>query len=151
MANVKFFFASQQSRSKESRQEAKETGVVGEQIAARWLIEQGYTIIDKNYRYGHNEIDIVAMEGGELVIVEVKTRTNTAFGSPEEAVNLEKRKILMRLANRYVRHHHWQGNTRFDIVAITMKEGEPQIKLIKNAFNILNYRASDGPFRVKVK
>lgn len=146
MMNLKFQWAKPDKRSTESRQGAKETGVQGEQMAARWLEGQGYTVIEKNYRYGHHEIDLVATEGSDLVIVEVKTRTDTSFGNPEEAVDLKKRKILVNLANRYVKHHHWQGDTRFDIVAITIHDNQPVFKLIKNAFNIFSYRSADTPF-----
>ena len=95
--------------------------------------------MDKNCRYGRNEIDLVAMEGGDMVIVEVKTRSTTEFGLPEEAVDHKKRAILINLANRYVRDHRWHGNTRFDVVAITLHDGQPDFRLIKNAFNVFSY------------
>lgn len=127
-------------RSKESRQKAKLLGKEGERIAAKWLAEQGYIIIENNYQPKKHEIDLVAFEGGDLVIIEVKTRSNTDFGTPEEAVDHRKRQFLIRMANQYVKSHNWQGNTRFDVVGIVMQEGQqPQITLTKNAFNVMCY------------
>lgn len=127
-------------RSKESRQKAKSLGREGELIAARWLSEHGYTLIDNNYQPRKHELDLVAFEGGDLVIIEVKTRSNTDFGTPEEAVDHRKRQFLIRMADKFVRDRNWQGHTRFDVVGIVMQDGQqPQITLIKNAFNVMCY------------
>lgn len=139
MAYVKFFRPYINRLTQESRQEAKELGVLGEQLAAQWLVEHGYIIVERNYRRGKHEVDIIAIESDELVIVEVKTRSSDTFSLPEASVNHQKRITLIRMANQYIRSHHWTGNARFDIVSIVMRNGQPDIKLIKNAFNIMCY------------
>ena len=139
MANVKFFRTNATPRTLESRQEAKGLGAVGEQLATCWLVDHGYAILEKNYRRGNHELDIIAMDGGELVVVEVKTRSDTLFGAPEDAVDHRKRQILVRMANQYIRSHRWQGTTRFDILSIVTRDGQPDIHHIKDAFNVMNY------------
>ena len=138
MANVKFFYA-QKKRSLESRQEAKEFGATGEQIAARYLVDQGYVILEHNYYNRHKEVDIIALDQGELVFVEVKTRSTDYFMQPEEAVNHQKRQNLIRVANQYIRYHKRTEPARFDIIAIVKNDKETHIKHIKNAFNVFNY------------
>lgn len=139
MAYVKVLRSVLNHRSLESRQKAKELGVEGERIANQWLTEHGYTIIENNYQPKKHEIDLVAIEGGDLVIIEVKTRSETSFGRPEDAVDHRKRQYLIRMANQYVRSHHWLGNTRFDVVSIVMHDGQHEINVIKNAFNVMSY------------
>lgn len=139
MAYVKVLRSTSSARSLESRQNAKKLGVEGERIAKQWLAEHGYTIIENNYQPQRHEIDIVAIEGGDLVIIEVKTRNESCLGSPEDAVDHRKRQFLIRMADQYVRSHNWQGNTRFDVVGIVMHNGQPEIHLTKNAFNVMCY------------
>lgn len=139
MAYVRVLRSVPNHRSLESRQKAKELGVLGEQIARKWLAEHGYSIIENNYQPRKHEIDLVAFEGGDLVIIEVKTRSDTSFGRPEDAVDHRKRQYLIRMANQFVRSHHWEGNTRFDVVSIVMQNGQPDIQVIKNAFNVMCY------------
>src|SRR3990167_2286028 len=74
-----------------------ETGRIGEAFAAQYLGDEGYGIIEQNYRTRFGEIDIVAREGGELVFIEVKTRTGEQFGLPEEAVDQRKQRKLIRM------------------------------------------------------
>ena len=106
MAYVKFRFAPAKERSVESRQESKEFGVTGEQMAARYLEDQGYVILDRNYRKGHKEVDIIALDHGELVVIEVKTRTNEDLFAAEQAVDHRKRQNIIRVANNYMRRYH---------------------------------------------
>lgn len=123
----------------ESRQEAKEFGVVGEQMATRYLEDQGYVILDRNYRRGHKEVDIIALDHGELAVVEVKTRTTDTFLAPEQAVDHRKRQNIIRVANDYVRRNHRTEPVRFDIIAIVGSGADAEIRHTKNAFNIMNY------------
>lgn len=139
MALLKFKFAAPKERSVESRQEAKEFGVVGEQMATRYLEDQGYVILDRNYRRGHKEVDIIALDHGELAVVEVKTRTTDTFLAPEQAVDHRKRQNIIRVANDYVRRNHRTEPVRFDIIAIVGSGADAEIRHTKNAFNIMNY------------
>ena len=67
-----------------------EFGIEGEDKAANYLIREGYTILDRNWRSGHKELDIVAEKDGTLVVAEVKTRTSSKYGNPEDAVTPRK-------------------------------------------------------------
>lgn len=139
MAYVKFRFAPAKERSVESRQEAKELGETGEQMAARYLEDQGYVILDRNYRKGHKEVDIIALDHGELAVIEVKTRTSEGVFAAEQAVDHRKRQNIIRVANNYVRRYHRTEPLRFDIIAIVGSGATAEIRHTKNAFNVFNY------------
>ena len=139
MAYVKFRFAPPKERSVESRQEAKELGETGEQMAARYLEDQGYVILDRNYRRGHKEVDIIALDHGELAVIEVKTRTNEDYFAAEQAVDHRKRQNIIRVANNYMRRYHRTEPLRFDIIAIVGSGATAEIRHTKNAFNVFNY------------
>lgn len=139
MAIVKFRFAPQKERSVESRQEAKELGETGEQMAARYLEEQGCVILERHYRKDHKEVDIIALDHGELAVIEVKTRTNEDYFTAEQAVDHHKRQNIIRVANNYVRRHRRTEPLRFDIIAIVGSGATAEIRHTKNAFNVLNY------------
>lgn len=94
-------------------------GARGEELAARWYVERGYEIVDRNWRCRHGEIDIVAVRGRVLVVCEVKTRTSDAFGSPAEAVTPDKRRRLRRVAMAWLDGHDARGRVlRFDVAAV---------------------------------
>ncbi|GAB3507154.1 YraN family protein [Spirosoma knui] len=111
-----------------------ETGKQGEDHAVRYLQDNGYEIVARNYRHQHAEIDLIAKKGKLLVFVEVKTRTNLSFGNPEEFVSYTKAKLVMRAAEHYVFAHNWLFDLRFDIIAITMRNNEFRVKHIEDAF-----------------
>jgi putative endonuclease len=114
----------------------KASGRRGEDLAHRFLRKQGYIIVARNYRLssGDAEADLIARDGEDLVIVEVKTRATDEFGPPEQAVNPEKRRHLMRVAREYARKTDtpWE-QVRFDIVSIVLRQ-PPEIILLKAAF-----------------
>lgn len=139
MALVKFQFARNDNRTPEQRHEALEFGKMGEQMAARYLEDQGYTILEHNYRRGRLEIDLIALDRDELVVVEVKTRAYDTILQPEDAVGHKKRLAMIRLANEYVKSHGRTENVRLDVVAIVKNDHGADIKHIKNAFNIMNF------------
>ncbi|HHW92182.1 MAG TPA: YraN family protein [Firmicutes bacterium] len=114
----------------------KEIGQLGEEMALRYLRRQGYRILERNFRCRLGEIDLIAREKEELVFIEVKTRTSTRFGLPQEAVNWEKQRRLSRLAQFYLVSRGLAGiNCRFDVVAILLTDGgKPRIEIIKDAF-----------------
>jgi len=139
MAYAKFRFAPAKERSVESRQEAKEFGETGEQMAARYLEEQGYVILDRNYRRGHKEVDIIALDYGELAVIEVKTRSSEDYFTAEQAVDHRKRQNIIRVANNFVRRYHRTEPLRFDIIANVGSGATAEIRHTKDAFNVLNY------------
>jgi putative endonuclease len=110
-------------------------GNVGEDIAARFLANQGFEIIERNYRYERSEVDIVARDSNVLVFVEVKARRSRKFGEPEDAVTERKRKRLLKVAEGYLYEHKIENvECRFDVLSIFFHGGETDIKHIKNAF-----------------
>ena len=116
-------------------------GAVGEKIAADYLEDNGFTILDKNFRSGRfGEIDIIAAEREYLCFVEVKTRTSSLYGTPIEAVGYEKRKKIKALAWIYIKQKNLgEKNIRFDIVEVTGRRLNEEfvtdyINLVRSAF-----------------
>lgn len=111
-------------------------GKRGEELAAAFLLGEGYTILDRNWRCPQGEIDIVAFDGVDTVFVEVKTRSSVAFGHPLEAITVQKLARLRRLAAAWCDDH--QGNhdrIRIDAIAvIAARAAEPQIEHLKRVF-----------------
>lgn len=115
--------------------EHNELGRFGEQLARDFLIAKDYQILEQNWVCGHKEIDLIAMDGKELVIVEVKTRRVTFLVEPEETVDKYKQRFLIWAANAYVERNNLDVDVRFDIVAIVIdKNNEHRIEHIENAF-----------------
>lgn len=111
------------------------TSKKGEDLAVKSLKKAGYKVLVRNYRNPLGEIDIVAKEEDVIVFVEVKTRKVTKFGLAKEAVNLQKQKKLIRLAQAYLKQHRLtEEKARFDVVAIQLDSN--RIEIIKNAFSI---------------
>ena len=137
MALLKFHTQRTNKRTPEERRETLEFGKTGEQMTARYLTDKGYVILEHNYRRGHLEIDLIALDGDELVIVEVKSRAYDTILQPEEAVDHKKRLALIRLANEYVKSHDRKENVRFDIVSIVSNANGTEIKHLKNAYNVM--------------
>ena len=105
-----------------------ELGKWGEDIAVAFLEEKGYRILERDWKSGHHDLDIVALDGHTLVIVEVKTRRNRLFGDPEEAIDYKKRRSLASAINHYVKLHSCSCDIRFDIISVVGMIGtEPQI------------------------
>ncbi len=91
----------------------------GENKAAEYLVAQGYTILERNLRTAHGELDLVARKNDLLVFVEVKARSSHAFSYPEEAVTPNKQLHMMSAAEEYLRAHPESGETwQFDVIAI---------------------------------
>ena len=110
----------------------------GEQIAADFLVEKGFEIIERNYRYSHGEIDIIALDpkDGFTVFVEVKTRQNLYFGEPEYAITKRKQQQVKKVAELYLYDKEIeQIDCRFDVVAILLEDVDnPVINYYENAF-----------------
>ena len=112
-----------------------ELGKWGEDLEARMLEDKGYRIIARDWRDGHKDLDIVAIDDGWLVVVEVKTRRNDVLLSPEQAVDRRKIKNITLAANRFVKSNLIDLPIRFDIIAITGTDGEHyKVDHIEDAF-----------------
>ena len=94
-------------------------GKAGEKAAAQFLAGRGYEVVGAGFAARRGEIDLICRRGSELVIVEVKTRSNDAFGTPAEAVGPGKRRALMAAAAEYRALAGWRGPIRFAIVGLT--------------------------------
>lgn len=111
-----------------------EKGTAGEEIAVAHLLKQGYTILARNWRDRHLEIDIVAGTANLLVIVEVKLRASNAFGTPEEFVTKSKQKKLIKAADVYIKENNLDSETRFDVISIIQNSQEFNVEHITGAF-----------------
>lgn len=111
-----------------------EFGRLGEELAVRYLMGKGYKILERNWRTIHKEIDILAKDGKDLVVVEVKTRKTDEYGDPDIAVTKQKQRLLISAANSYISQHNLNVETRFDIISIVFKADEPVIEHIEDAF-----------------
>ena len=120
----------------------RENGQWGESIAREFLQQQGMEILATNWRFRNAEIDIIAREDGILVFVEVKMRTYTEFGKPEEMVRRRKRRLMIDAAMAYMRSIQYEWEIRFDVLSIVGGPGgSPRVKLFRDAFFPgLNYR-----------
>jgi putative endonuclease len=113
-----------------------DTGNWGEAQAAAFLVQNGFEIIEKNYRHRHAEIDLIVKKGKMLIFVEVKTRSGIQFGMPEEFVNATKAGLVMRAAENYIYDKDWHFDVRFDIVSILIfTNGKTEIRHIEDAFS----------------
>jgi putative endonuclease len=97
-------------------------GKNGEEQTTQWLISNGYTILERNYRAGRSEIDIIAMLENTMVFIEVKKRKNAYFGYPEDFVSDAQIERIHAAAEAYMIEKMWQGKVRFDIIALVRNE-----------------------------
>jgi putative endonuclease len=116
----------------------KKSGDEGEEIAAEYIVEKGYEIIDRNYRYGKGEIDIIAKdpETGETVFIEVKSKKNLEFGDPVYSVTKNKIKQIKRMAELYLYDKEIDEiDCRFDVITVLLRgKQKPIIEHYINAF-----------------
>jgi putative endonuclease len=119
-----------------ARATTTETGKEGEDIAVRYLEEKQWTVIDRNYRFMKAEADIVAYDGKQIIVVEVKTRRGTGFGEPEEAVTEQKKKQLYKATQAWLYERKMEGApVRFDVIAVILKNNaDPVIRHHEGAF-----------------
>lgn len=112
---------------------AAQTGARGEDAAAALLSRMGWTILARNWRSGHLELDIVAKERDVLVFVEVKTRAKDGMQAPHEALNAVKKERLVRAARAWLAEQNaWDTPCRFDLVCVTTSAGSCRTELIRN-------------------
>jgi len=112
-------------------------GEKSENLAAWYLKQNGYKIIEQNYRNRMGEIDIIAQDRKTIVFVEVKSRRSVRYGSPKFAVTPKKQRTISRVALYYLKTtQQTDAKARFDVVAIISNRDEPQIEIVKNAFDL---------------
>jgi len=109
-------------------------GKEAEMLAGEMLEQKGFRILERNFRYKHCEIDLIALKENWLVFIEVKMRSSSNFGHPEIFVNRSKRSHVRFASKHYIFSRNWNGNIRFDVVAITKKLSGHEIIHIEDAF-----------------
>ena len=104
-------------------------GQIGEELAAKIMRKKGFRVVDTNWKFGHLEMDVIAISRKEIAFVEVKTRTSTFGGKrPEEFVDELKRRRMAAAANAYIKFHKIELTPRFDIIGITMDATTHEVK-----------------------
>lgn len=111
-----------------------ELGKKGEQLAVDFLLTKGYTIIERNYRFDKAEVDIIAQKNETLAIIEVKTRSTSDFGNPQDFVKPKQIQRLVKAVDEYVNTHDLDVEVRFDIIAIKKEDRQFNIEHLENAF-----------------
>jgi putative endonuclease len=111
-----------------------ELGNRGEALAEDCLVENGYQILERNWRFSRAEVDIIAKDGEVLVFVEVKTRSSDIFGKPEESVSPKKEALIKDAAAVYMEQINHQWEIRFDIISILIKGDGHSMEHFKDAF-----------------
>jgi putative endonuclease len=119
-----------------SKSNKRDIGKEGEDLAAEYISKKGYEILERNYHYGHGEIDIIAKKNGVLVFIEVKSRINLEYGEPEYAINKKKIQQIKKMAELYLFDKEKEEvDCRFDVIAILLEpKSSPQITHYENAF-----------------
>lgn len=113
-----------------------EIGRLAENAACHYLIKNGYLLLEKNWRWKKAEIDIIAKDGDELVLLEVKGRSTMKYGNPELAISEKKRMLMMDAATRYMEmiNHEWA--VRFDVISIIVQNNQVvQIDHFEDSFS----------------
>src|SRR4051794_38606319 len=112
-------------------------GELGERIAERWLRRQGWRVVQRRFRNGHRDIDLVVERNGTVAFVEVKARQGTSFGDPVEAVNWSKQRELARSAAIWIdRHGRPEDAYRFDVIGVLVEGERVRIRHVPNAFSV---------------
>ena len=112
----------------------REIGEWAERLAQQHLQKLGYDILDTNWHFGHLELDIVAQDGNELVIVEVKSRNGIRYEHPSEAVTNAKIKRIVEAADAYILEKDIDRETRFDVITVIFFEQKHELENFKDAF-----------------
>lgn len=111
-----------------------ELGKEGEEMAAAFLLKNGYHILERNYHFQKAEVDILAQKGEILAAVEVKTRSTPDFGDPQEFVKKKQIRLLVRAVDHFVNDRNLDVEVRFDIIAIIRNKAGTRIEHLENAF-----------------
>ncbi|MCK0130491.1 YraN family protein [Flavobacteriaceae bacterium F08102] len=109
-------------------------GERGETLAYEYLLKNGYTVLERNYRYLKAEVDLIAIKGGILAVVEVKTRSNRNFGLPQDFVSKKKIKLMVMAIDHYIQERELDVDVRFDIIAIVIDKNTVSLAHLEDAF-----------------
>ncbi|MFT4062389.1 MAG: YraN family protein [Edaphocola sp.] len=101
----------------------RDLGKRGEDKALDLLLQKGHRVLHRNHRMGHKEVDVISLDKDVLVFTEIKTRSGTAFGFPEEAVDLRKQAHLKAAAEQYCLEHPQYPKLRFDVISLVLRNG----------------------------
>lgn len=113
---------------------ARERGDLGERVAADWLRRNGFMIMERNWRYGRYEIDIIASRWDTVHFVEVKTRHTGSLTTPEDAITDDKARALRKAASAYLASRRLTRELQFDLIAVEISpDGTPEVRYIENA------------------
>lgn len=110
------------------------TGKEGEELAVKYLLGKGHTLIERNWRFRKTELDIITAKDNFIVVTEVKTRTTNAFGEPETFIDPKKQKNIIKAANAFVLGKDIEQEVRFDIVSVVVNDNGTVITHIEDAF-----------------
>ncbi len=113
--------------------ESKDIGKKGEELAAAYLVKQGYQILERNWYDRHRELDLVTRKDGKLVFVEVKTRQADSPELPFDAITRKKQRLLEEAAHAYIEQHPVDGEVRFDVIAVILHPDRYEIDHIEDA------------------
>ncbi len=121
--------------------ERQELGKRGERIAEEWLVARGWQVLDRRFRSGHRDIDLVmesiGAEGRVIAFVEVKTRASAAFGGPLAAVHWRKQREMARAAREWLSAGQRHAEAfRFDVVGVVFGGSDPEVIHVENAFRV---------------
>ena len=111
-----------------------ELGQRGEEIAVNHLVNKGFDIIERNYKWKNSEVDIICKKNNLLIVVEVKTRNSIALGEPYLSVTRSKQKQIIKVTNRFIELNAVQEEVQFDVVSIILNQHQTKIEHIENAF-----------------
>lgn len=112
-------------------------GELGERIAERWLRGRGWRVMNRRFRSGHRDIDLVVVQSGLVAFVEVKARRGALFGDPVEAVNWRKQKELGRSARVWIARHGRSGEAyRFDVIGVLVSGSSVRVRHVEGAFTL---------------
>jgi putative endonuclease len=112
----------------------QELGTFGENFACQFLSKQGFEIVQRNYRFKHLELDVIALNQDKIVCIEVKTRQTAEIGEPWRAVTRSKQKQIIKAFNNYLQENEIATEARFDIVSIVHNGFRTDLEHIPDAF-----------------
>jgi putative endonuclease len=117
--------------------ERLDLGRLGEDLALKKIKSLGYKCIVRNYRCPLGEVDLIARDGDTLVFIEIKTRRDRSLGYAKESINARKKRQLSKVALAYMKSHDVaEAKSRFDVVAVHIREGMYEIEVVRNAFDL---------------
>ncbi|MDX1446259.1 YraN family protein [Lishizhenia sp.] len=112
-------------------------GKIGEDLAVEYLLNKGYKLIDRNYRFGRNEVDIIVADENQIIFVEVKTRNNNNIGEPYQAVTRKKQRQIIKVAHNFIVENEVELEARLDVISIVLNQKEKKIEHIEAAFHTI--------------